>query len=277
MNYQIGGISVGRILSALLLLAVCLAVTKLLMRLADRMILRLRVEKSLHRFVHSAVRFGLLFLTVLIVADSVGVPITSLVAVLGVVGLAVSLAVQDSLTKLAGGLMILAAKPFAVGDYIDAGTASGTVREIGLIYTCLSTPDNKVIYLPNNDIASARVTNYSAQENRRVDIDVCASYDDDTETVKKALGQALEAVPGFLKEPAPFIGVTAYLDSSIQYTIRVWAKTVDYWDLYYALLEKIRWAFSANGVEMTYNHLNVHLLKADKKAGIPAQSVDEKE
>ena len=126
MNYRIGQFSVGSILSALLLLCICLVVAKLLMKLVDRMILRLKVEKSLHHFIRSAAQFGLLFLTVLI-ADSIGIPVTSLVTVLGVVGLAVSLAVQDSLAKLAGGLMVLAAKPFVVGDFIDAGSVSGTV------------------------------------------------------------------------------------------------------------------------------------------------------
>ena len=265
MNYQIGQISVGKILSALLLLCVCLAVAKLLMKLVDRMILRLKVEKSLHHFIRSAAKFGLLFLTVLIVADSIGIPVTSLVTVLGVVGLSVSLAVQDSLAKLTSGLTLLAAKPFVVGDFIDAGSVSGTVQEIGLIYTCLSTPDNKKIYLPNNDIASARITNYSAQTTRRVDVVVCASYDDDPERVKEALRQALESVPGPLEDPAPFIGITGYLDSSIQYTLSAWVKNVDYWDVYYALLEKVRQSFSQNGVEMTYNHLNVHLVGETKE------------
>ena len=264
MNYQIGPFSVGSILSALLLLCICLVAAKLLMKLVDRMILRLKVEKSLHHFIRSAAKFGLLFLTVLIVADSIGIPVTSLVTVLGVVGLAVSLAVQDSLAKLAGGLMVLAAKPFVVGDFIDAGSVSGTVQEIGLIYTCLSTPDNKKIYLPNNDIASARITNYSAQTTRRVDVAVCVSYDDETEKVKRALRQALESVPGPLEDPAPFIGITGYLDSSIQYTVRVWVKNADYWDVYYALMEKVRQSFAKNGVEMTYQHLNVHLIGEEK-------------
>lgn len=264
MGYQIGPFTIGKILTALLLLCICLGVTKLLMKLVDRMIQKLRVEKSLHHFIRSAAKFSLLFLTVLIVADSVGIPVTSLVTVLGVVGLAVSLAVQDSLAKLAGGLMVLAAKPFVVGDYIDVGTVSGTVQEIGLIYTCLATPDNKAVYLPNNDIAGARVTNYSAQSVRRVDLTVCASYDDSTETVKAALRHALEAVPGPLDDPPPFIGISQYLDSSVEYVIKAWVKNADYWDVYYGLLEQIRRAFSEAGVQMSYPHLNVHLMDNSK-------------
>ena len=265
LGFQIGNLTMGRILSALLLLAICLAVTKLLMKLVDRMILKMRVEKSLHLFIRSAAKFGLLFLTVLIVADSIGIPVTSLVTMLGVAGLAVSLAVQDSLAKLAGGIMILVNKPFVVGDYIEAGSTSGTVREIGLIYTRLSTPDNKTICLPNNDLSSERIVNYSSQDVRRVDIVVCASYENSTQQVKRALRQALEAVPGPLADPAPFIGITGYLDSSIQYTIRAWTKTADYWDVYYALLEQVRQSFEENGVEMTYNHLNVHLCPPQKE------------
>ena len=261
MEYRIGPLSVGDALTALLLLAVCLAGTKLLMKLVDRMIQKLRVEKSLHHFVRSAAKFALLFLTVLIIADSLGIPVTSLVTVLGVVGLAVSLAVQDSLSKLAGGLMVLAAKPFVVGDYVDVGSVSGTVQEIGLIYTCLSTPDNKVVYLPNNDVAGARITNFSARATRRVDLTVCASYDDNTQTVKRALWQALEEAGGVLDDPPPFIGVSEYQDSSIQDIVRAWVKTADYWDVYYSLLEQVRRAFAENGVQMSYPHLNVHLVE----------------
>lgn len=272
LSHPIGSFSVGSLLTALALLGVCLGATKLLMKLVDRMLLKLRVEKSFHHFIRSAARFALLFLTVLIVADSVGIPVTSLVTVLGVVGLAVSLAVQDSLTKLAGGLMVLAAKPFVVGDYVDLGTVSGTVQEIGLIYTCLSTPDNKLVYLPNNDIAGARVTNLSARATRRVDLLVSASYEDETAAVKAALWSALRAVPGILEDPAPFVGISGYGDSSVQYMIKAWVKNADYWDVYYDLLEKVRQSFEENGVQMSYPHLNVHLVEGggqDGKDGPP--------
>ncbi|MCI9405403.1 MAG: mechanosensitive ion channel family protein [Oscillospiraceae bacterium] len=265
MHYQIGPLSAGNLLTALLLLGVCLGGAKLVMKLVDRMLRKLQVEKSLHHFIRSAAKFALLFLTALIVADSLGIPVTSLVTVLGVVGLAVSLAVQDSLAKLAGGLMVLAAKPFVVGDYVDVGTVSGTVQEIGLIYTCLSTPDNKVVYLPNNDVAGARVTNFSARATRRVDLMVCASYGDDTQTVKTALRQALEAAGGVLEDPPPFIGVSEYQDSSVQYVIRAWVKTADYWDVYYSLLEQVRRTFTENGVQMSYPHLNVHLMENGRR------------
>lgn len=264
-NFKIANVSINDIFSAILLLVLCLLVMKLFMRLVDRLLLRLKVAVTLHNFIRSAAKFVLLFITTLIVADSLGIPVTSLLAILSVAGLAVSLAIQDSLSKLASGLTILAVKPFVVGDYITVGDISGTVQEIGLIYTRLATPDNKSIYLPNNDVANARVVNFSAQETRRVDLSVCASYDDDTSTVKQALRQAMNTVGRGLSDPAPFVGITAYQDSSIQYTIRVWVKTADYWDVYLALLEEVRTSFGENGVEMTYPHLNVHLTGQPKE------------
>ena len=153
-------------------------------------------------------------------------------------------------------------KPFVVGDFIEAGDQSGTVREINLIHTTVQTPDNKLIFIPNGDISAGRIVNYSREPNRRINLTVTASYDAEME---EALRQAIARVPGLLEDPPPFVSVNGYLNSSIEYVARAWAAQADYWDAYFALLHQIKYCFDEAGIEMTYDHLNVHL-KSDQGA-----------
>ena len=186
---------------------------------------------------------------------------TSLVAVLGVIGLAVSLAIQGTLSNLAGGIQVLVSKPFKAGDFVEAGGVSGTVKEVGLAYTKLSTIDNKVISVPNGQISSEKIINYTTAEQRRVDLKFNTSYDDKPEQVIAAIKAVVGAHPKALFTPEPFVRVSAYQDSSIEYTVRVWCATEDYWDLYFDLLEQVKAAFDQAGIEIPYGHLNVHLLE----------------
>ncbi len=258
-EYKIGPFTLGRICSGILALAVCLVAYRLILKITDRVAGKFQIDKNLRRVIRTVVQVALLFLTVLITADCIGVPITSLVAVLSVVGVALSLAVQDSLTKLIGGMVVLITKPFSTGDMVEVDGVCGTIKRIGLVYTCVCTLDNRLVYLPNNDIANDKIVNFSALPIRRVDVDVCVSYECDTQLVKDALEQAVKLQPGTLDDPEPFFGISAYLDSSVRYTVRVWAKSADYYDIYYGLLETIRISFKNNGVEMTYPQVNVHL------------------
>ena len=171
------GLNLEKLITLLLLLAGCLVVMKLVLRLTDRAFLRLELERSLHTFIHAALRVILWMITLCIVLDYVGVPMTSLVAVLSVIGLAVSLAIQGTLSNLAGGIQVLLSKPFKAGDYVEAGGISGTVQEVGLAYTKLCTVDNKVISVPNGQISGEKIINYSTEERRRVDLTFNASYD----------------------------------------------------------------------------------------------------
>ena len=166
------------ILFALLLLVVCLVVKAILLKLLDRALDRLtQVEKSLHTFIRSMANILLWFVTLMVVADALGINASSLLALVGVLGLAVSLSVKDSLSNLAGGLTILGTRPFKVGDYVEIGSNSGTIQEIGLVYTSLTTVDNRRILVPNSVVVDAEVTNYTAEPLRRVDLKVTASYD----------------------------------------------------------------------------------------------------
>lgn len=249
-----------RLLSGLAALVVCLVVSKYVARLLDRALKRARhVEPTLHTFLLTAARWVMYFLSVLVAANTVGVPITSFVAVLSVAGLAVSLAVQGVLSNLAGGMIILAGKPFVLGDYIEAGGISGTVKDIGFLHTRLATPDGKLIFMPNSELYTSKLVNCTALGARRVEYAVSASYDNSPEEVRAAVLLALQDIDGVRKDPPPEVLVQSYADSAIQYTIHVWTAPADYLNVLHALSERLYSAFKACGVEMTYPHLNVHM------------------
>ena len=250
-----------RVLYVVLLLAVCLIVMKLLMSVLNRALDRLNIEKGLHTFIKSVVKILLWFVTIIIVLGYVGIEVTSLIALLSVIGLAISLAIQGTLSNLAGGIQVLVSKPFKAWDYIETDSVSGTVSEIGLVYTKIKTYDNKMIMIPNGQISSAKITNYTAEERRRVDLKFNTSYDAPVELVKETIQSVIRSHPKALRDPAPFARVSAYQDSSIEYAVRVWCATEDYWTLYSDLLEQVKAAFDQNGIEMTYNHLNVHMIR----------------
>ncbi len=257
------GLSWMRVLYAILILVICLAISRIMLGLIMRAIERLKIDPSLHGFLRSSLRILFLFITVLIVADYLGVPISSLIATLGIVGLAVGLALQESLANLAGGIMVLVTKPFSVGDHIEVGSISGIVDEIGLVYTKVHKFDNTQIYVPNGEISTEVITNYTGQTTRRVDLVFGISYDNDVEVAKRSLREIIEAHPHALAEPAPYVRVSAYGDSSVSITLRAWCDTQYYWGLRDDLTEQGRVVLEKNGIELTYNHLNVHIM--DKK------------
>lgn len=246
-----------KVLPAAILLIVCLILTKVLTTLFDKAIARSKIDRTLHPLLHSVFKTLLLILALLIVTGSLGVDVSVLVAILSVISLAVSLAVQGTLSNIVGGLVILTAHPFRVGDYVDIGGTAGTVERIGLTYTDLCTPGNQQVHVPNSQVSGSTVTNFTAAGTRRLELTVSASYGDGTEAVKAALLEACR-VEGVLAEPAPEAHVAAYGDSAIQYILRAWAPVDVYWDVYYAVLERVRTAFEANGITMTYPHLNIH-------------------
>ena len=167
---------------------------------------------------------------------------------------------QGLLSNLFSGITLLTTHPFKVGDYVEIGGQSGTVKSIGLFYTGLATADNHMIYAPNGSITSGQIINYSAENTRRVIICVTASYDSATEDVRAACLDAISMVDKAFSEPPPFVAISSYGSSSIEYTVRVWCRTEDYWDVYFALNENLRTCFDKHKVEMCYDHLNVHLI-----------------
>ena len=193
-------------------------------------------------------------------ASSLDIDVTCIVALASVLTLAVSLSLQNMLTNVIGGFTILSTHPFHSGDYVEIAGQSGTVQEINMTYTRLATFDNKLISIPNSAVVAAQIVNYSAADTRLVDIPVSASYDAPTQKVIDALVLA-RTMDNVHLTPAPSACVSSYGDSAIAYTLRVWVKTEDYWDVYFALTQRVKDVFDEQGITMTYPHLNVHLDK----------------
>ena len=253
-------ITASKVFSAVIATVVCLIVIRILLAVLDRALNRSRLDKPMQSLLRNLLRGGLWFVAAIIVLGCLDIEVTSLVAVLSVVGLAFSLALQNFLSNVAGGMQILASHPFKPGDFVEAGGCSGTVTDIGMFYTKLTTPDNKLVQLPNSTIVSANITNYSAQPTRRVELKVSASYDAPTERVLAVLREAVENHPLTLDDPEFMIHVDEYGDSAIRYVVRVWCATADYWTVYFDLMDGMKSAFDAAGVEMTYPHVNVHMV-----------------
>lgn len=260
MQVSWGKLTLSALLKTLVLLLVCLAVIRIVTSLARKLMGRTELDERVKRYGLRCIRMLLYALTVLIVAGSLGIDVTSLIALVSVFGLAVSLAVQDMLSNVAGGLVLLFSKPFSLGDYIENGEVSGTVSEIGLVHTKLDTPGGQRVMLPNSKLVAGQIVNYTVRGVRRADHAITASYDDSAEAVRAACLKAVSRTPYVLPDPAPQVVVTGYGESSVEYHVRFWADADHYWDAHNASLEEIRRAFDEDGVTMTYNHLNVHIL-----------------
>lgn len=254
------GLSLGSILKIALLAVVLLTIIRLLNNLVEKFLTRSKIDKSLHGFLRATAKIIMYLIAAMILAGSLNIDVTSLIALLSVAGLALSLAIQGALSNLAGGIVILTTKPLHVGDYVTIGSEEGTVEEIGMTYTKLMTWDRRMIFIPNSTVTSSNVVNYTVGGKRRVDLTVTASYDADIETVKTALRAAAASVPQLLPEEPVFARVTGYKDSSIEYALRGWCQNENYWDAYFNLLEAVKVSFDHAGVQMSYPHLNVHMM-----------------
>ena len=246
------------ILPVVLILVVGILVIRVVMRIVNKALENSKLEKAAHSLIKTVIRAVLYGLLALIAASKLGIDVTSVVALASVLTLAVSLAVQNALANVMGGFTLLYTKPFSSGDFVEIAGQSGTVQEIGLAYTRLSTPDNKSVYIPNSAVTAAEIVNYTVLGTRRVDIAVSASYDTPVQLVLQTLRQAGN-VPTALEDKEPVAAVDNYGDSAINYVLRVWCNASDYWTTKCAVMEQIKVLFDEKGVEMTYPHLNVHL------------------
>ena len=246
-------------LIALGLLIIGLLAVKLILRAVNQGLQRSRIPRTLHTMIRTLLRILLVFVVFLTVANYLDLPITPFITLLGLVGLALSLALQGMLSNLAGGFLILASHPFEVGHYIEQDGISGTVQEIRLQHTRLETPDGKIIYIPNSSISSSRVINYTETGKRRVEINVSASYDNSPAQVRAAVMAAAQKVEGILSEPAPILFVDNYGDSAIEYVIQAWVSNPDFITVKRGLMEELYSTFQQTQVEMTYPHMNVHI------------------
>ena len=261
LNMNIGTIALSSILSALVTLLICLFFIRMVMKLATKLLGRSKLDARVQKYILTGIKMVMYVISTLIVVDSLGIPITSLVALLSVGSLGITLAAEDILANVAGGLVILSAHPFSIGDVVEASGVCGTVREISLNHTKLVTPDGLLVMLPNKQLAGSQMTNYTMLGKRRVTQKVTASYDAPTDKVKAACLNAVEMTNNVLNDPAPVVYLTKYGDSSIEYTVYCWAAASDYFGVLMALGENLRTAFEKANVAMTYDHLNVHIIE----------------
>lgn len=252
-----GGFSWTKLISAAILLVVCGVLIKLILKATDRMLGRSRLDKAVHPFILTIVKLVLLFTAIMLIAGTLGVDTSSLLALLSVAGLAVSLALQNVLSNMASAVILLTTKPFQIGHFIEMGSVSGTVVKIGAICTDILTLNNQLVHVPNSEITGSTVTNYTASDRRRLEYRITASYDAPVEDVKAALLRAAEH-PLRMQEMQPIARVNGYGESAIEYVLFLWIRPKDYMDVYYDVLENVKREFDAAGIEMTYPHINVH-------------------
>ena len=242
-------------------LIVGMIVIRVLLSLVDRAFQKSDRLRPLRLHVLQLCKVGLWLILILVLLDGLGVKVTSFIALLSVAGLAVSLALQNTLSNIAGGIMILTSQPFSLGDYVSIDGMEGSVVAIGLSHCKFTTPDNKEIQVPNSQIASAKITNFNRLGRRRLDLTFTASYDAPTEEVYAALRDAMARFPQILTDPAPEVHLSDYGASSISYLARMWVLSGDYWTVNWGVIEAVRETFAAHSVEMSYDHLNLHLIK----------------
>ena len=220
------------------------------------------VDKTLETFVSNLVRMVLMVFVIIAAIGAVGIQTTSLIAVIGAAGLAVGLALQGSLSNFAAGVLIVLFRPYKVGDWVEAAGVSGSVVSVQILTTILKTGDNKQIIVPNGQIMDSIITNYSANDTRRVDLVVGVSYDDNLDKVRKTIEEIVAADDRVLDDPACLIAVSELADSSVNFVVRPWVKTADYWAVMFDLTETIKKRFDEEGISFPFPQQDVHLYRA---------------
>ncbi|MCP5090620.1 MAG: mechanosensitive ion channel [Gammaproteobacteria bacterium] len=250
------------IVIALLIFYVGRMAVGLVVRALRKLMQRQEVDKTLETFVCNLVRMALLVVVIIAAISALGIETTSFIAIFGAAGLAIGLALQGSLSNFAAGVLIVLFRPYKVGDYIEGAGISGSVEQVQILTTVLKTPDNKEVIVPNSQIMNSIITNYSANDTRRVDMVVGVSYTDDLDKVRKTLEELVAADDRILEEPACLIAVSALADSSVNFVVRPWAKTDDFWGVKFDLTEAIKRRFDQEGISFPFPQQDVHLYKA---------------
>lgn len=227
--------------------------------MARRIMRRAKLEETLVGFACNIIRMGMLALVVITAIQKLGVPTTSFVAVIGAAGLAVGFALQGSLGNFAAGVMLIIFRPFKVGDFVEAGGTSGIIEEIAVFATTMRTGDNKRIIVPNSNITDANITNYSANDTRRVDMVFGIGYEDDIKLARDVLQGLIDSDERVLKNPEPMIAVSELADSSVNFVVRPWVKSSDYWAVLFDMNEKVKLAFDAKGISIPFPQTDVHV------------------
>ena len=250
-----------KLLGSILIVILGRWAARLVVSAVRRIMQRSDLEEMLINFVGNIVFWLLMAIVAVAALSNLGVPTTSAAAIIGAAGLAVGLALQDSLSNFAAGVMIIVFKPFTVKDYVEVAGTSGVVEQVKLFTTTLTTPDNKLVIVPNGAIISDNITNYTAKATRRIDMVFGIGYDDDIREAKRLLEQIVQADERILADPAPQVAVLELADSSVNFAVRPHVKTEDYWPVYFHLTEEVKLRFDEAGISIPYPQRDVHLFQ----------------
>ena len=243
---------------AVIVLAIGILLSKIALKIVAKALKRTKIDPTVCGFVRSLVKIILYVIVFVIFLSLINVPMTSIITSLGTAGLAVGLAVKDSLSNVAGGFIILFAKPLKAGDVIEFNNVTGKVQKVGIFYTTLITYDNATVYIPNGKVSEGQIINYSEQDIRRVDLEFSVSYSEDIDKVKNVLKNIVDNCDKILKDPSCDILLARHDDSAIVFYVRPWVKTEDYWTVDFYLREEVKREFDKNNIEIPFNQLDVH-------------------
>jgi len=262
---QAFGVEYGaRVIGALAILIIGIFIAKQIKKVIIKLMQRSKVDPTLISFVSSLSYVAMQVFVIVAALEKLSIKTTSFVAILGAAGLAVGLALQGSLSNFAAGVLMIVFKPFTVGQVVDAGGVLGTVREIGIFTTVIDTLDNKKTIVPNAKLTTDNITNYSANDTRRIDITAGISYADDIDKARAAIKAVLKEVPGILETPAPDIFVSEMADSSVNFAVRPWCRPADYWGVYFGVTEGIKKKFDAENITIPFPQRDVHIYEHKK-------------
>lgn len=249
------------IVMALVIYIVGRIVVRIVVNLVKKLLVKAKMDDILVNFVSSIISSILILFVIVAALDQLGVDTTSFIALVGAAGLAIGLALQGSLQNFAAGVMLIIFRPFKAGDFVEAGGTSGVVEDISIFSTTMKTPDNREVIIPNGAIYGGTITNYSAKETRRIDMVFGIGYDDDIRLAKEIINEVVSADERVLKEPETLIAVSDLADSSVNFAVRPWVKSGDYWGVKFDLTEKIKLAFDEKGISIPYPQMDLHLNK----------------
>lgn len=248
---------------ALLILFIGLKISGALTKGFSRVAEQYEYDPTLAKFLANVLYALLAVVVVILALGQLGIETASLIAVLGAAGLAIALSLKESLSNIASGVLLIMFKPFKVGQFVELAGQAGTVVSVDLVMTCLKTPDNKVIFIPNSSVTSSAIINFSKQDTRRVDLVIGVSYQTDLKLAKQAILDVISRVEVVMEDPAPLVAVSALADSSINFNVRVWVPSSEYWPTFYFLNEEIKCEFDAQNIEIPFPQMDVHIKKED--------------
>lgn len=254
-----------KILSALIVFIIGRMVARRLTRLVGRLMTSGKVEETLRHFLENIIYYALMAAVVIAVLGQLGINVTSFLAVLGAAGLAIGLALKDSLSNFAAGVMLILMRFFSRGDYVGVAGTEGSVESVTIFNTMLKSPDNKQIIIPNSSILSDVIVNYTKETTRRIDLVIGIGYEDDIDKAKSVIQGVLESEERLLKTPEPTIAVAELGDSSVNFVVRPWVYTNQYWPVRFDLIENIKKALDINGISIPYPQHDVHLFTQGKE------------